>query len=101
MSPTAVPYQYRPALTIQCWPWYFIGYMNARTLIGELAGKAGETVTIQGWVDVRRDQGKLVFFDFRDRSGSVQGVVLPGVASDGDRQGAAQRIRRIRKRPGE
>ena len=32
---------------------------------------------IQGWVSVRRDQGKMVFFDFRDRSGAVQGVVLP------------------------
>ncbi|MEK7100045.1 MAG: amino acid--tRNA ligase-related protein, partial [Patescibacteria group bacterium] len=52
--------------------------MNERTLIADLAGKAGETVTIQGWVDVRRDQGKLVFFDFRDRTGTVQGVVLPG-----------------------
>jgi len=48
-----------------------------RTLIGELAGKKGETVLIQGWVSVRRDQGKMVFFDFRDRSGAVQGVVLP------------------------
>ena len=26
---------------------------------------------------MRRDQGKMVFFDFRDRSGGVQGVVLP------------------------
>src|SRR6185437_5057823 len=49
-----------------------------RTLIGELGKNVGETVCINGWVDVRRDQGKLVFFDFRDRSGSVQGVVLPG-----------------------
>lgn len=49
-----------------------------RILIGELGAHVGETVTIQGWVDVRRDQGKLVFFDFRDRTGSVQGVVLPG-----------------------
>lgn len=47
-------------------------------MIGDLSAKAGETVTIKGWVDVRRDQGKLVFFDFRDMSGSVQGVVLPG-----------------------
>lgn len=47
-------------------------------MIGDLSQKAGEQVTIKGWVDVRRDQGKLVFFDFRDRSGSVQGVVLPG-----------------------
>lgn len=47
-------------------------------MIGSLSQKAGEEVTIKGWVDVRRDQGKLVFFDFRDRSGTVQGVVLPG-----------------------
>ena len=49
-----------------------------RTLIGELGQHAGEDVSISGWVDVRRDQGKLIFFDFRDRSGKVQGVVLPG-----------------------
>ena len=42
-----------------------------------MAHKKGETVLIKGWVSVRRDQGKMVFFDFRDRSGSVQGVVLP------------------------
>lgn len=49
-----------------------------RTYIGELGGKAGETVSICGWVSVRRDQGKMVFFDFRDMTGTVQGVVLPG-----------------------
>ncbi len=49
-----------------------------RTYIGELSQHAGETVSISGWVDVRRDQGKMVFFDFRDMSGLVQGVVLPG-----------------------
>lgn len=53
-------------------------YMQGRILIGELGSHVGETVTIAGWVDVRRDQGKLVFFDFRDRTGTVQGVVLPG-----------------------
>lgn len=52
--------------------------MTDRTQIGGLGKKVGETVTIYGWVDVRRDQGKLVFFDFRDASGYVQGVVLPG-----------------------
>ena len=48
-----------------------------RTLIGELGKYIDKTVSISGWVDVRRDQGKMVFFDFRDRSGLVQGVVLP------------------------
>ena len=49
-----------------------------RILIGDLNTHVGETVSISGWVDVRRDQGKMVFFDFRDRSGAAQGVVLPG-----------------------
>jgi nondiscriminating aspartyl-tRNA synthetase len=48
-----------------------------RTLIKELGQHVGETVSISGWVNVRRDQGKMIFFDFRDRSGVVQGVVLP------------------------
>ena len=39
-----------------------------RTLISELNNRVGETVSISGWVDVRRDQGKMIFFDFRDRS---------------------------------
>jgi aspartyl-tRNA synthetase len=49
-----------------------------RTYIKDLGQKIGEEVIIKGWVDVRRDQGKLIFFDFRDMSGKVQGVVLPG-----------------------
>lgn len=48
-----------------------------RTLIKDLKGAVGKEVTILGWVDVRRDQGKMVFFDFRDRTGTVQGVALP------------------------
>lgn len=48
-----------------------------RTLIKELKEHIGETVTIKGWVSVRRDQGKMVFFDIRDRSGTIQTVVLP------------------------
>jgi aspartyl-tRNA synthetase len=51
-----------------------------RTYIGDLGAKAGETVLIKGWVDVRRDQGKMVFFDFRDMTGTIQGVVLPNRA---------------------
>jgi len=48
-----------------------------RTYIKDLAAHAGEEVTIKGWVDVRRDQGKMIFFDFRDVTGKVQGVILP------------------------
>lgn len=52
-----------------------------RTLVRDLHAHIGETVLVQGWVSVRRDQGKLVFFDIRDRSGFVQAVVLPKSAA--------------------
>lgn len=48
-----------------------------RTYISDLEAHIGDTVLIKGWVAVRRDQGKMVFMDFRDKSGYVQGVVLP------------------------
>lgn len=48
-----------------------------RTYIKDLKNHIGKEVTISGWVDVRRDQGKLIFLDFRDVSGKVQGVILP------------------------
>lgn len=49
-----------------------------RTYIGSLGEHKGSEVTIKGWIDVRRDQGKLIFLDFRDMSGKIQGVILPG-----------------------
>ncbi|MCB9808938.1 aspartate--tRNA ligase [Candidatus Nomurabacteria bacterium] len=47
-----------------------------RTYIKDLSPKKGEEVIIKGWVHVYRDQGKMVFFDFRDMTGFVQGVVF-------------------------
>jgi len=52
-----------------------------RTFIKDLAEHVGESVLIKGWVSVRRDQGKMVFFDFRDMTGTVQGLVTPGAAA--------------------
>ncbi|MBL7045320.1 MAG: aspartate--tRNA ligase [Parcubacteria group bacterium] len=48
-----------------------------RIYIKDLSEHIDKEVTIKGWIDVRRDQGKMIFFDFRDMSGKMQGVVLP------------------------
>lgn len=53
-----------------------------RILIAEAPEKVGEDVKINGWVSVRRDHGKIVFIDLRDRSGSVQLVVVPMASED-------------------
>ena len=47
-------------------------------------------IELFGWIDVRRDHGKLIFFDLRDRSGKVQLVVTP---SDQDLHKIAETLR--------
>ncbi|MFA6158057.1 MAG: aspartate--tRNA ligase [Candidatus Paceibacterota bacterium] len=61
-----------------------------RTYIKDLESKMGQEVTIAGWIDIRRDQGKLIFIDFRDMTGYVQGVVLPNAK---DAQAVASTVR--------
>lgn len=48
-----------------------------RTYIKDLRESVGKNVSICGWVDTRRDHGKLVFIDLRDSSGKTQVVFLP------------------------
>lgn len=48
-----------------------------RTLIIETTKKIEKLVLLNGWVDVRRDHGKIIFIDLRDRSGVCQVVFLP------------------------
>lgn len=48
-----------------------------RIFINQTTSKIGDKVKVSGWVHVRRDHGKIIFIDLRDRSGMLQ-VVFAG-----------------------
>ncbi|RJR23841.1 aspartate--tRNA(Asn) ligase [Candidatus Microgenomates bacterium] len=47
-----------------------------RTLVSETTAKIGEEVLVKGWVNTRRDHGKIIFIDLRDKTGLVQVVFV-------------------------
>ncbi|MDP2637720.1 MAG: aspartate--tRNA(Asn) ligase [Candidatus Levybacteria bacterium] len=49
--------------------------MSNRILISETVAHVGESISVKGWIHLRRDHGKLIFLSLRDRSGYLQVVV--------------------------
>ena len=76
-----------------------------RIYIKDIKNKIGEDVKLAGWVDVRRDHGKLIFIDLRDMSGKVQMVALPNhkeaheIASKLRSEWVVEIIGKVNKRP--
>jgi aspartyl-tRNA synthetase len=53
-----------------------------RVLSSEVSQFVDQEVKIAGWVNIRRDHGKLIFLDLRDKDGIVQVVVNPRVSEE-------------------
>ncbi|MBD3250152.1 MAG: aspartate--tRNA ligase [Candidatus Pacebacteria bacterium] len=47
-------------------------YNKERTLIAQTPEKVGQTITVKGWVNSKRDHGKITFIDLVDRSAKLQ-----------------------------
>ncbi len=48
-----------------------------RTYATDTVSRVGETVTLKGWVNSRRDHGGLIFIDIRDHTGVAQLAIRP------------------------
>jgi aspartyl-tRNA synthetase len=70
-----------------------------RTLTKDTINKVGETVTLKGWVQTRRDHGKIVFIDLRDRWGIVQVVATSQIAGNVGPESVVEIIGEVKARP--
>lgn len=77
-----------------------------RTLALGTLQSIGKEVLLKGWVKVRRDHGKLIFIDLRDRSGIVQVVFNAAVSQESYQKATELRnefvvsvIGKVNKRP--
>jgi aspartyl-tRNA synthetase len=51
--------------------------MTKRIFTSETVDRVGDSVVVSGWIHARRDMGKVIFFDLRDKDGLLQIVCTP------------------------
>jgi len=69
-----------------------------RTLVSETLEEVGKEVNLRGWVDTKRDHGKLTFIDLRDRSGKIQ-CVGAGLMGDLTPESVVDLVGLVKERP--
>ncbi|OIP97729.1 aspartate--tRNA ligase [candidate division WWE3 bacterium CG09_land_8_20_14_0_10_39_24] len=71
-----------------------------RTLISQAPQKIGQEVLLKGWVNARRDHGKITFIDLRDRTGIAQTVFVNSEkVKDIRREWVLEVVGAVKKRP--
>lgn len=53
-----------------------------RIFTSQTVQKVGESVKVSGWINARRDMGKVLFYDLRDKDGLLQIVCVPSELGD-------------------
>ncbi|MGC9199854.1 MAG: aspartate--tRNA ligase [Acidobacteriaceae bacterium] len=70
----------------------FLGTLQRTHTCGEpRSPQAGQTMTLMGWVNRRRDHGNLIFLDLRDRTGITQIVLDKEVSPEAHAKAEAAR----------
>jgi aspartyl-tRNA synthetase len=70
----------------------FLGTLQRTHMCGDLrTTNSGETITLMGWVNRRRDHGNLIFLDLRDRSGITQVVLDKEISPEAHAKAEAAR----------
>ena len=70
-----------------------------RTLTLNTTQHIGKEVLLQGWVNTRRDHGKIVFLDLRDRAGIVQMVASKEAVAAVRAEDVVEVVGMVKERP--